>query len=89
MSDSRDEFLAARHDGADDEMDQKDAELVILRGKLAVLESFGRQIQAERISRSRGGADDCYTNNARSRKREYELIEQMIAAALIEWRNHE
>jgi hypothetical protein len=57
--------------------------------KLAVLESFGRQIQAERNLRAEPGRDDCYTDNARSRAREHDLTEQLIQVSLVKWRTDE
>lgn len=48
-------------------------------GKLAELREIHAEIMKERASRERGGADDCYTDNARSREREWRHVERMLA----------
>ena len=43
------------------------------------LRSHAETVRKERESRNRGGADDCFTDNARSRQRESEAIESILS----------
>lgn len=54
------------------------AERTVLEAQLAEAERLAAVVLNERASRQVGGADECYTDNARSRGREHRATEALL-----------